>query len=96
MNVNIKIAKGIVRLYLKNKNEVWLYAELSLPLGKHFKVDRKILVLPSAASAPGNIAVGSVGNGSVVTGVSPVVNGNVAGENGMLNPPPVAGGHATS
>ena len=81
------IAKGVVKLYLKNKNEVWPFVELSPPFGKRFKVDKKILVLPGSTI----LVDGTKNRTAMTSGVAnaPPVNITATGlSNDFTNPKP--------
>ncbi len=59
ITVDVKLAKGTVKLYLKNKNEIWLFAQLSLPFGKSFHIDKEILVLPNNGALTDGVVNGT-------------------------------------
>jgi hypothetical protein len=72
ININVVLAKGTVRLYLKNKHEVWLLAKLSLPFGKSFSVDKKVFDLPRNGALAGGTIDGTVTRSGVpVAAASP-------------------------
>ncbi|KAB8234763.1 hypothetical protein ETB97_004013 [Aspergillus alliaceus] len=43
--INLFLAKGEIRLYLKNRNEVWLHYDVSVKFDGHFKDDIKLLTI---------------------------------------------------
>lgn len=45
ISINLYAAKGEIKLYLKNGNELWLHLDLKIIFGKHWEEDIKILTL---------------------------------------------------
>ena len=46
VDLNLRLVKGEIKVYLKNKDEVWLYLSLEFSFGKKLEMDVKILKLP--------------------------------------------------
>ena len=57
IDINLRFVKGEIKLYIKNKDEVWLHLELTFSFGKRLEKDVRVLILPdptvvSAAYVP--------------------------------------------
>lgn len=76
ISIDLKLVKGVVELYLKNKYEVWALAKLGLPFGKSYQVDKKVFDLPhdrALAGGPINSTIAS--SGLLVAAPKPRIDG---------------------
>ena len=46
MEINLRFVKGQIKLYIQNKDEVWLHVSLAFSFGKKLEKDVKIFKLP--------------------------------------------------